>query len=131
MAWRNYNSSGTKYRNNRVTVDGQTFDSQKELRRYRELSIMEKAGMIRGLERQKKFLLIPSQREPDRIGKKGGKKKGAVIEREVAYYADFFYYDHEGREVVEDVKSPATRTKDYILKRKMMLYKYGVRIHEI
>jgi hypothetical protein len=131
MAWRNYNSSGTKYHNNRVTVDGMTFDSHKELSRYRELTIMQKAGMIRGLERQKKFLLIPSQREPDQIGKKGGKKKGAVIEREVAYYADFFYYDHEGREVVEDVKSPITRTKDYIIKRKLLLYKYGIRIREI
>jgi hypothetical protein len=131
MAWRNYNSSGAKYRNNRVMVDGQTFDSQKELRRYRELTIMQKAGMIRGLERQKKFLLIPSQREPDRIGKKGGKKKGAVIEREVSYIADFVYYDKNGKMVVEDVKSPVTRTKDYIIKRKLILYKYGIRIHEV
>lgn len=134
MAWQNYyalRKKGNKYHNNKVIVDGQSFDSQKEARRFRELKLMESAGMIHGLTRQKKFVLIPAQREPDTVGKRGGIKKGKLIERECAYYSDFSYYDKEGNEVVEDVKSPATRTKDYILKRKMMMYVHGIRIREI
>lgn len=134
MAWQNYyalKKKGNKYHNSAVIVDGISFQSRKEARRWRELKLMESAGMIHGLTRQKKFVLIPAQREPDTVGKRGGKHKGKLIEREVAYYADYSYYDKEGNEVVEDVKSPATRTKDYILKRKMMLYVHGIRIREI
>ena len=136
MAWQNYyalkkRGSKNKYHNSKVIFDGQSFDSHKEMRRYHELKLMESAGMIHGLERQKKFVLIPAQREPDTIGKRGGKKKGKVIEHEVSYYADFCYFDKDGNMVVEDVKSPATVTKDYILKRKMMLYFHGIRIIEV
>lgn len=134
MAWQNYyalKKKGNKYHNSAVIVDGISFQSRKEARRWRELKLMESAGMIHGLTRQKKFVLIPAQREPDTVGKRGGKHKGKLIEREVAYYADYSYYDKEGNEIVEDVKSPATRTKDYILKRKMMMYVHGIRIREI
>jgi len=134
MAWQNYyalKKKGNKYHNSAVIVDGISFQSRKEARRWRELKLMESAGMIHGLTRQKKFVLIPAQREPDTVGKRGGIKKGKLIEREVAYYADYSYYDKEGNEIVEDVKSPATRTKDYIVKRKMMLYVHGIRIREI
>ena len=135
MAWNNYYRRGRgaegKYHNHKIERDGEKYDSTKEYRRWCELKIMEKAGMIHGLTRQKKFVLIPAQREPDTVGKRGGIKKGKLIERECAYYSDFAYYDKEGNEVVEDVKSPATRTKDYILKRKMMLYVHGIRIREI
>ena len=134
MAWQNYyalKKKGNKYHNSAVIVDGVSFQSRKEARRWRELKLMESAGMIHGLTRQKKFVLIPAQREPDTVGKRGGKHKGKLIEREVAYYADYSYYDKEGNEIVEDVKSPATRTKDYILKRKMMMYVHGIRIREI
>lgn len=134
MAWQNYyalKKKGNKYHNSAVIVDGISFQSRKEARRWRELKLMESAGMIHGLTRQKKFVLIPAQREPDTVGKRGGKHKGKLIEREVAYYADYSYYDKEGNEVVEDVKSPATRTKDYVVKRKMMLYVHGIRIREI
>lgn len=134
MAWQNYyalKKKGNKYHNSAVIVDGISFQSRKEARRWCELKIMERAGMIHGLTRQKKFVLIPAQREPDTVGKRGGRKKGKLIERECAYYSDFAYYDKDGNEVVEDVKSPATRTKDYILKRKMMMYVHGIRIREI
>ena len=135
MAWNNYYRMGRgaegKYHNHKIERDGEKYDSTKEYRRWCELKIMERAGMIHGLTRQKKFVLIPAQREPDTVGKRGGKHKGKLIEREVAYYADYSYYDKDGNEVVEDVKSPATRTKDYILKRKMMLYVHGIRIREI
>lgn len=134
MAWQNYyrlKKQEQKFHNRKVVEDGQTFDSRKECRRYRELKLMQSAGMIHGLTRQKKYVLIPAQREPDTVGKRGGKHKGELIERECAYYADFFYYDKEGNEVVEDVKSPATRTEVYKVKRKLMLYKYGIRIVEV
>lgn len=130
MAWNNYRR-GNKYHNHKVKRDGESFDSKKEMRRYAELQIMQSAGMISGLQRQKKFVLIPAQREPSTIGKRGGVHKGAVIERECAYYADFAYYDKNGNLVVEDVKSEATKTEQYKIKRKLMLYVHNVRISEI
>ena len=130
MAWQNYRR-GSKYHNSKVISDGQSFDSVKESRRYRELKLMESAGMIHGLVRQKKFVLIPAQREPDTVGKRGGKKKGELIERECAYYCDFFYYTKDGEAVVEDVKSEATKTPQYLIKRKLMLYVHGIRVKEI
>lgn len=132
MAWRNYRRGGTgKYHNHKVERDGEKFDSAKEYRRYCELKLMEKAGMIHGLERQKKFVLIPAQREPDTIGTRGGKHKGKLIERECSYYADFAYYTKDGDYVVEDVKSEATKTEQYKIKRKLMMYVHGIRIQEI
>lgn len=120
-----------KYHNSAVIVDGISFQSMKEARRWRELKLMESAGMIHGLTRQKKYVLIPAQREPDTVGKRGGKIKGKLIEREVSYIADFMYYDKDGNAVVEDVKSPATKTKEYIIKRKLLLFKYGIKIQEV
>lgn len=96
-----------------------TFDSKKEFLRYRELKLLEKNRMITGLERQVSFELIPKQVE-----------NGRVVERAVKYIADFTYYEN-GKLVVEDVKSPATRTDVYKIKRKLMLHKLGIRIREI
>lgn len=117
-----------KYGNKKTVVDGITFDSQKEAKRYKELSLMERAGMISDLQRQVKFILIPSQREPDTVGKKGGLHKGKLIERECTYVADFVYQEN-GQTVVEDTKG--FRTKDYLLKRKMMLFFHGIKIKEV
>lgn len=108
----------TKYNNQKITVNGQVFDSKKEARRYKELLLLEKAGVIKNLSRQVKFVLIPSQRD----------ENGKVVERECSYKADFTY--EEGiKTVVEDVKG--YRTKEYIIKRKLMLYQYGIRIREV
>lgn len=132
MAWKNYRRGSTgKYHNHKIERDGIVFDSQKELRRWEELKLMEKAGMIHGLERQKKFVLIPAQREPDTVGKRGGKHKGKLIERECSYYSDFAYYTKDGEYIVEDVKSEATKTEQYKIKRKLLLYVHGIRIQEI
>lgn len=120
--------SRSKYHSRKVTVDGVTFDSQKEYRRFRELCLLEKAGRITDLQRQVKFVLIPAQYEPDTIGKRGGIKRGKLIERECSYLADFVY-NQDGKQVVEDTKG--YKTAEYIIKRKMMLYKYGIRIIEI
>lgn len=118
----------SKYGSRKVCIDGITFDSRKEYRRFCELSLLEKAGEITELQRQVKFVLIPAQYEPDTIGKRGGKKRGKLIERECAYIADFVYIAN-GTKVVEDTKG--FRTKDYIIKRKLMLWVHGIKIKEV
>lgn len=133
MAW-SYNprvkQKKSKYGANKTEIDGIVFDSRKEARRYADLKLMERAGMIKDLSLQVKFELIPIQREPDTIGKRGGVIKGKMIERPVYYVADFVYtITATGEKVVEDTKG--FRTKEYIIKRKLMLYKYGLRIREV
>ena len=108
-----------KYRNVKTTVDGITFDSAKEARRWSELKLMERAGLIYDLQRQVPFVLIPKQM-----------RDGKVVERPVIYKADFTYTEN-GQEVVEDTKSDATKTKEYIIKRKLMLWQYGLQIKEV
>lgn len=117
-----------KYHSKKIIKDDLIFDSKKEYLRFCELVLLEKAGKISDLKRQVKFVLIPAQREPDKIGKRGGKIKGALIERECAYKADFVYTEN-GQTVVEDAKG--MRTKEYIIKRKMMLYIHGIKIKEV
>jgi hypothetical protein len=123
----NYNKKN-KYRNIKVEIDGETFASRKEARRYYELKLLERAGEIKNLQKQVKFLLIPSQFEEVIDAK--GKSKQKCIERECVYVADFQYQDaHTGELIVEDTKG--MRTKDYIIKRKLMLSVYKIRIKEI
>lgn len=108
-----------KYRNKKVTVDGLTFDSKLEARRYQELKLLERAGEIEELRTQVKYTLIPSQKLDNR-----------VVERAVTYTADFVYrLKSSGETVVEDTKG--MKTDKYILKRKMMLYFHGIRIKEV
>lgn len=109
-------------------VDGIIFDSKKEAHRYLELKLLQRAGKIQNLELQKPFELIPTQREPETMTKTGKVKQGKVIEKSVKYIADFVYTEN-GKTVVEDTKG--FKTKDYIIKRKLMLYVYGIKIKEI
>jgi hypothetical protein len=108
-----------KYGNRKITLDGIRFDSVHEADRWIELQYMQKAGLISDLRRQVCYELIPAQ-------KRGGK----VIERPVRYIADFVYREN-GQEVVEDAKSPATRTKEYVIKRKLMLWEFGLQVKEV
>lgn len=122
--------SGRKYGNHKLEFEDGSFDSMKEYRRYLDLVFLQECGKITDLKRQVKYLLLPAQREPDIIGPRGGVKKGKLIEKEVSYYADFVYkLSDTGTTIVEDTKG--FRTKEYILKRKMMLYFHGIRINEI
>lgn len=120
-----------KYGNKKVTVDGIEFDSRKEAKRYCELKLLERAGEISGLELQKEFELVPAQYEnvsrEEYIKSKGKKTRGKCIERAVEYKADFVYIEN-GIIVVEDTKG--MRTKDYIIKRKLMLWVHGIKIKE-
>lgn len=130
MAWRSYSTN--KYHNHKVELLGEVFDSKREAARYMELKELEMAGKISGLQRQKKFELIPAQYEEGTTGPRGGFKKGKLLERECTYYCDFYYYDEEKKEfVVEDVKSEATRTPEYIIKKKLLLWTKGLRITEV
>ena len=106
-----------KYHNKKVYG----FDSKKEKARFEQLQILQRVGEIRDLQKQVPFELIPAQKDRD----------GKTIERAVKYIADFTYRTKNGVFVVEDVKSPATRTKDYIIKRKLMLFIHKIRITEI
>lgn len=120
----------SKYHSRKITRDGETFDSIKEFRRFQELKLMEKAGLVSDIQRQVKFKLIPAQREfTEEVTKTGKPKKGKVIEHECAYFADFVYKDQYGLQVVEDVKG--FRTEAYKIKRKLMLYLHGIRIKEV
>ena len=120
----------SKYGAKKITQNGITFDSKREAKRYGELLLLERAGAITELQRQVEFVLIPAQREPDTIGKRGGVIKGKVIEHKCSYVADFVYKE-DGKLVVEDVKSPITKTKDYVIKRKLMLWVHNIRIKEV
>ena len=113
-------SKRRKYGN--VKVGG--FDSQKEAARFAELQLCVKAGVVRNLERQVRFELIPAQ----------------PGERPAFYTADFRYEELQGPDPmpggdwvreVEDCKSEATRRNEaYILRRKLMRHVHGIRIRE-
>ena len=125
-----HNSGYRKYNNHTITVMGKAFDSRREADRYVELCLLERQGHITNLECQKKFVLIPAQREADTVNSKGKPVQGKVIEREIAYFADFCYFDNRSqRFVVEDTKG--FRTEVYKIKKKLMLYFHGIRIKEV
>ena len=130
MAKRRFIRRKSKYKNTKINFDGETFDSMKEYWRYIELLHMQQEGKIKDLQRQVKYTLLPAQREADTVGKRGGIKKGKLLEREVAYYADFVYrLADTGMLIVEDTKG--MRTTEYIIKRKLLLYMHGIRIKEV
>lgn len=109
-----------KYHNKLTEVDGITFHSKKEARRWGELKLLQKAKKISGLERQVKFSL-------DING-----------EHICNYFADFCYVSTKGDffvpnpapyKIVEDVKG--VRTPLYRLKAKLMKAIHGIEIQEV
>ena len=123
-----------KYKNRKTrTSDGILHDSIIESQRWCELKLLERAGKIKDLKRQVEYELIPAQYETyERYGKNGQRLKDGVklIERKVCYVADFVYVDTEtGEVIVEDTKG--VKTKDYIIKRKLMLQVHKIRIKQI
>ena len=128
MAWQNYKAN--KYSNKKVVVGGVTFDSKREANRYQELLLLERVGAIKNLKTQVKYTLIPAQFEKVWKPRKKVFEKGKCLERECSYIADFVYVDIKSDEiVVEDTKG--FKTKDYIIKRKLMLYVHDIKIREI
>ena len=96
--------------------DGTLCDSKKEARRLNRLLAMQAAGEIADLRMQVPFELIPFQRAPSGAGF-----------RKCVYIADFVYMQ-DGRQIVEDAKGE--KTDVYKIKKKLMLYKYGIEIKE-
>ena len=114
-----YYGNVKKYGNKKVELDGITFDSKKEAKRYAELKLLQQCKSISNLELQKEFELIPAQYV-----------NGKCVERACKYKADFYYHDNlTGKDCCEDTKG--FRTKDYIIKRKLMLYVHGIQIIEV
>lgn len=114
-----------KYRNTpteRVTASGAVlrFDSQKEARRYDYLALRQQAGEIHDLRLQVDFTLQEAYTDPE------GRRVRAI-----RYRADFTYRERDGRLVVEDVKSKPTRTREYLIKRKLMKERRGIDITEV
>ena len=98
----------SKYNNKKTVVNGITFDSSKECKRFLELSLLQNNGVIKNLERQKRFQLVPKTKD----------------EKAIFYLADFVY-EEKGRQICEDVKSAITRKNStYIIKRKLFKYLY-------
>ncbi len=110
--------AANKYGNKRTAAsDGKVFSSKKECARYEELLLLLRMGKITEPRCQVIYELVPKQDG----------------ERKVEYLADFVYADKDGARVgnlhVEDTKG--FRTKDYIIKRKLMLYVHGIKIEEV
>ena len=103
-----------KYHNIKISVDGIKFDSKLEAERYAQLKILERAGVIRDLELQPEYELIPSFR------------KNGKTWRKTVYKADFRYIlAEDDKTIIEDVKgSTAVITDVFRLKQKLFEYKY-------
>lgn len=108
-----------KYHNEPDTRGDIRFDSRKEARRYDALMLMLRTGQISDLKLQPQFTLQEAYKKPD------GERVKAI-----RYQADFSYW-REGQLVVEDVKSKATKTRVYGIKKKLMREKYGIEITEV
>ena len=105
----------SKYGNKKTDIDGITFDSKKEATAYCELRLLLRAGKIKDLRMQVPYEIVPSV------------KIHGVKQRAVKYIADFVYIEN-GQEVVEDVKG--VRTREYVIKRKLMKHVHGIDIRE-
>ena len=132
-----YRRRGAKLGNRKVTVDVIEFDSKKEAQRYYELKLLQRAGVISELELQKEYELIPAQYEYfPRYGKTGKRLKDGkrCIEKSCVYKSDFAYMK-DGQQVVEDVKGyrdpRSAGYAKFVIKRKLMLHIYGIRVIEI
>lgn len=125
MSWRR----GNKYHAKSVAIDGIKFPSGKEGERFLYLRELEKRGEITNLRRQVRFELLPAAYK-DVV--KHLKTKDKVVRRlflnPVSYVADFVY-EKDGQTVVEDTKG--YKTKEYIIKKKMMYALKGIEIQEI
>lgn len=107
---------GNKYNAKKTSVDGLVFDSRREAKRYIELREMESSGEISNLQRQVRIELVPPF---DRNGRHF---------RGIYYVVDFVYTGSDGNVVWEDVKG--MKTSVYLIKRKLIAYRYGVSIRE-
>ena len=104
-----------KYHNIKTEYNGKIYDSRKEAKRAYELDMLQRAGFICNLTRQRTFELQPPF-----------KNNQGKLEPAITYVADFFYFDKKKQcWIVEDVKSKITKTLPvYRIKKKMLEYRY-------
>lgn len=127
-----FNQPKSKYRNEKVTFQGMSFDSKKELQRYLFLLDAERRGVISELKRQVKFELIPAITEEyvEHLKTKD-KVKTRTLQLAVTYICDFTYVK-DGVLVIEDIKSDhKLLTKEYQLKKKIMFAIHRLIIREV
>lgn len=146
-----------KFNSRKIEADGMKFDSRKEYMRWNELCLLQKAGKIRNLQCQVKYILIPAQTEIIEVysPKTGNrlKDKEITLEKECSYVADFVYErpvtmekryysngEHGTMEVVCGMETVVEDVKGYkkgaayalfVVKRKLMLQEYGIKVREI
>ena len=113
VRWCGYN----KYGNKKVTVDGIKFDSVHEARTYVQLKTLQRGNVISDLRLQVPFELQPKF-----------ELNGKTV-RAIKYVADFVFVNEKGETEVWDAKG--VKTKEYLLKKKMFEYKYGMEIKEV
>ena len=104
-----------KYGSKKIEENGEKFDSKLEYRRWCELAMLEKAGVISELKRQVPFIIAPSVKFCD--------EKRALPS--MKYIADFTYMEN-GVLVVEDAKG--VQTPDFRIKRRLMITVHGIQI---
>lgn len=92
------------------------YSSRREAEAAAGLHILAKLGKIVNLREQVKYVLIPKQ---------PGKLRN---EREVTYTADFVYHDKDGEHVID---SKGFKTQQYIIRRKLMKFRFGIEVEEI
>jgi hypothetical protein len=124
----------SKYRNKKVSFQGEEFDSKREMQRYLVLKDAESKGIIQNLQKQVNFELIPKIEEEVVIHlKRKDKVQRKIIQLPIIYRADFVY-EKDGVMVVEDVKASANmRSLDrvFLLKEKLFRWKYGFSIKRV
>jgi hypothetical protein len=122
----------SKYKNTKVSFQGEEFDSKREMQRYLVLKDAESNGIIQNLQKQVKFELIPKIEEDIVIHlKRKDKIQRKTIQQPIIYRADFVY-EKDGVMVVEDVKiSDFLLPKEYLLKEKLFRWKYGLKIKRV
>lgn len=111
----------SKYGAIKTQIDGITFSSKAESKRYLQLKELERLGQIDSLELQPRFELAPGVRF----------STAARATPALRYFADFRYVDHTGKRVVEDVKGFAKNTEGYRIKKHLMLAVHGIEIQEV
>lgn len=105
--YKNYKEKKSKYGAKKTSIDGHTFDSQKEANYYEQLKLRLKAGEIRGFCLRPIFILAPN----------------------LKYKSDFIIFNNDGTSEIIDVKG--FKTKEYQVKKKVFEDKFNLKIWEV
>lgn len=99
----------SKYKNTKINAPDGTFDSKYEYEEWCRLKLLERAGIIKNLQRQVPFLLIPTIRTTEETL------------REISYFADFVY---EENGIIHIVDTKGFETPEYKIKKRLLINQY-------